>query len=372
LSSPLDTNYFGREHSGIKHLFLRKYIELAAFATMGGGFRSFNYVDGFAGPWSVSDDDEYSDSSFHQAIQTILSVKKNLEARTGRTCRARFCLCERNSQRADKLKRFAAEQLQIEIYVFEGAFEDRLEDIDRVCADGFTFTFIDPTGFNLGSVKIAKFLARQNGDYLLNFMSEHINRYPSVESVNKAFGRLLADTDWKSNFERLPHYLKNEEKILFLLKNRLKELGAGRFMPDFEIMNPRRNRLQMRLVLGTSHPLGVSYFRDVQSQVSNIQTEVRDQIRNPGQDTLFIMPSLNGVGSDRAIEAAKLSILKQLNFRSPQDFSELIAPVLEDAAIRETHLKDVLCQLQQSGNVSFALVGRQRKPKKGTLIHILR
>lgn len=56
--------YEGREHSKIKHLFLQKYLQAASFKVLQGpGFREyFTYVDGFAGPWSVADASDYSDS----------------------------------------------------------------------------------------------------------------------------------------------------------------------------------------------------------------------------------------------------------------------------------------------------------------------
>lgn len=370
MSNLIEDFYSGREHSGIKHLFLRKYLELAAYATMGGGFTSFNYVDGFAGPWSVADEDRLSDSSFFQAIETVLAVKKAVEDMGRKRCRVRFCLCEKEPARVERLRRFAAQQDGIEIHVFEGPFETRLNDIAATCATGFTFTFIDPTGFNLGSRQIADFLARKDGDFLLNFISEHINRYPTVDGVRDTFGRLLADTDWPTRFCDLPTDLKNEHRIMIILKEQMKELGAARYMPDFEIMNPRANRLQMRLILGTRHHLGVEVFRDVQAKVDPAQQAMRDQLRNPGQVSLFPFQAIDSVGSAGACEAARQSVLKYVGERGEVDFEDLIGPVLEDAAIRRTHLKNVLNQMRKSGEVEFNLIDRQKKPDKGTTIRL--
>lgn len=42
--------YRGREQSYIKHLFLNKYLEAAAFKLLQSRSRTFNFVDAFAGP----------------------------------------------------------------------------------------------------------------------------------------------------------------------------------------------------------------------------------------------------------------------------------------------------------------------------------
>ena len=48
---PRIENYQGREQSFIKHLFLNKYLESAAYKLFQGRSPVFNFVDAFAGPW---------------------------------------------------------------------------------------------------------------------------------------------------------------------------------------------------------------------------------------------------------------------------------------------------------------------------------
>lgn len=360
--------YAGREHSRIKHQFLTEYISAAAYKTFQGRSPIFNYVDGFAGPWSVTDDQSLSDSSFDRSIKALQTVKATLQAQIKKQFTVRFCLCEREPDRVRRLRLYAQAHPSLDIHVFEGPFEANLDSIAAVCDRGFTFTFIDPTGFNLGSMEIARFLARQDGEFLLNFMSEHINRYPSVESVRRAFGRLLADTDWKTRFDALPSYLRNEERILVLLKEQLKALKAAHYLPDFEIMNARAERLQMRLVLGTNHPTGVEVFRGVQAKVEKAQSEMRDNLRNPGQASLFAMDVPDGVGSRLACDAARRTIVEMLTPGSPLLLRDLIGPVLESAAVRKTHLTSILLDMRTAGAVQFVLGKRQRKPDDATLI----
>ena len=186
-------NYEGREQSYIKHQFLNQYLKQAAFKTLQGRSPVFNFVDAFAGPWSVSDKDDYSDASFDQAIRTLETVRATL-GRMGKSgLKIRFCFCEKRIAAFEELRQYAEGQRRFEIFVFHGSFEDNLEDIGKVCSNGFTFSFIDPTGWDIDSQKIFEFLKQRNGEALINFMSNDINRFPDFEKVANAYGRLLAD-----------------------------------------------------------------------------------------------------------------------------------------------------------------------------------
>ncbi|MEL6794156.1 MAG: hypothetical protein AAFP78_11915, partial [Pseudomonadota bacterium] len=64
----------------------------------------------------------------------------------------------------------------------------------------------------MGSADICEFLREQNGEFLFNFMSEHINRYPDFDGVSNAYAALLADGDWRTKFDEQPSSMKNEER----------------------------------------------------------------------------------------------------------------------------------------------------------------
>lgn len=49
-------------------------------------------------------------------------------------------------------------------------------------------------------------------------------------------------------------------------------------------------------------------------------------------------------------------------------FEQLLGPVLEEAPIRATHLKDILCQMKKAGTVDFPQPTPRNKPKEGTPI----
>ena len=188
---PRIENYQGREQSFIKHLFLNKYLESAAYKLFQGRSPVFNFVDAFAGPWRVSDTNLYSDASFSQAIETLETVRKSLLEMGRPGLKVRFRFCERNPASVAKLTHFAALKPEFDIKVFSGSFEDNLDGIRSACRDGFTFTFIDPTGWNVESGKVFDFLRALNGEFLFNFMAEEVNRHAGWDGVAESVGRVL-------------------------------------------------------------------------------------------------------------------------------------------------------------------------------------
>lgn len=289
----------------------------------------------------------------------------------------RFLLCERDADAFKRLKAYASGKSDIDIRVFEGNFEDNLDKIQAASA-GFVFTFVDPKGWNLRSVEIAKFLATVGGDFLLNFMEHPISRHNGYAGVEKSFSRFLADDHWPAKISNLPGAAPREKQILGLLKSRLKELGAASYMPDFPILKPDRERIQMRLVLGTNHPTGVEVFRTVESRIASLQLETRRKLSDPqpNQPFLFDTDAHNAMDFDgREVGGAKnlanakmlaIDLIKQLNLPSP--FLQLAARIMEEVPVRVTHVKDILVDLKKEGKASFELAARAKKPNEATMI----
>lgn len=115
---PRIENYQGREQSFVKHLFLNKYLEAAAYKLFQGRSRTFNFVDAFAGPWRLEDTAEYSDASFAQAIETLETVRRKLIEIGKPNLRIRFRFCERNPEAAAELQQFAEQKTEFDIEVF--------------------------------------------------------------------------------------------------------------------------------------------------------------------------------------------------------------------------------------------------------------
>lgn len=369
--------YQGREQSFIKHLFLQKYLENAAYKLFQGRSPVFNFVDAFAGPWRNSDSESLSDTSFALALTTLDNVRRILANVGHPNLRIRFRFCERNPESLAKLQAFAAGKTEFDIKVFSGAFEDNLEGIRAACSDirdSFTFTFIDPTGWNVDSGPIFSLLKELRGEVLFNFMSEHMNRHAGWDGVAESVGRFLADPAWRPSFEGLPD-MSNEEKILRLFKTKIKEAGAATYLPDIAISKPRENRIKMRLILGTHNQQGVSVFRDVQAIVEKEAVRTRQTIKTTesGQPSLFSDDQIiefeaqrDGVGCPAKMGMAAETLLNLVQAQPGITFHDVAPRVMEQVAVRETNVKDIAVDQRKAGLLNFDLPPRKIKPQADT------
>ena len=371
--------YRGREQTFVKHEFLAQYLRAAAFKTLQSRSRTFNFVDAFAGPWEVSDTENFSDASFGQALQTLEAVQSRLAELQRADVQIRFFLCERRKQAVAELQRYAAENNRFDIRVFPGKFEENLDNIANECHDGFTFTFIDPTGWNIRSGPILEFLRRQNGEFLLNFMSEHINRHAEFPMIAASIGRFLADPDWESDFNALPREWSNEERVLNLLRRTIKASGAATFVPDFPILKPREQRVKMRLLLGTHSTKGLEVFRDVQYRVERTEIEIRNDLLASKNRQSMLFPDdmvvdmtrdLAGVGCTQYRDEATAQVKNHLFSEREVEFAEIWPNVLEAVPVRLTDLKSVLTKMKTDGTITFELPPRKRVPQPQTRVSL--
>lgn len=372
--------YRDREQSFIKHQFLTKYLELVAYKTLQVRSPVFNFIDAFAGPWRISDAAKYSDASFDQAINTLEAVRIGLEKRSATGIRIRFFLCEKRPEAVEKLREYAKSKGQFDIFIFKGAFEDNLSEISQKIQTGFTFTFIDPTGWNIRSEDVFRFLRQQKGEFMLNFMSDHINRHATYHEVASSFGRFLADTNWSDDFESLPFEWTNEQRMLHLLKAAMRKHKVANYLPDFSIMLPRQERLKMRLILGTHNVHGLRVFRDVQGTVEKQEIELRHGIRQvdspqpslwPTDEIVRLQAMQKGVGgreSQNRAEELIIDFLKASDFAIPDD---LYSYVMEEVPIRWTQLNNLLKDMQQRKLVTYNLPRRRSVPQADTKISLV-
>ncbi|MBB5220377.1 three-Cys-motif partner protein [Amaricoccus macauensis] len=369
--------YSGREQSYIKHQFLTRYLQTAAFKVLQ-AYSTFNFVDAFAGPWKVRDEAKYSDASFDQAIDTLEAVRAEL-AKGGRRLKLRFCFCELDPEATNRLRTYAQSKGNYEIHVFQGRFEDNLDAVASKIPDGFTFTFIDPTGWDIRTEDIFQFLRRQKGEFLLNFMADHINRHSEHPPVEGSFGRFLADPRWKARWASLPCNIGNEYRILHLLKERIREEGLATYLPDFSIMLPREDRLKMRLVLGTKNERGLEVFREVERIVELEEIKLRDELRrtDPMQVRLFsdddlaaMVQGIKGVGCTKYRTLAEERVTEFLQSRPSAVFRAAALHAMSEVPIRMTDARDIVVDMKRRGVLTFDLEPGKRKPQDNTILKL--
>lgn len=373
--------YDQREQSYVKHLFLTRYLQAGAFKIFQGKSSVFNYVDAFAGPWRVQDDDALSDSSFFQVLNILDEVRNVLKKRGHTEITLRIRLCEQNSSRVKLLREFAARRSQYDIQIFEGRFEDNLEAIAASCSGGFTFTFIDPTGWNLESSNIFSYLRKVDGEFLFNFMSDEINRHAGWDGVAASFGRFLAcpKERWREQFSAADPCLSNEEKILHILKQRMREEKVAEFLPHMTIQHPRKDRVRMRLILGTHSPVAVNLFRDTQKRVLEEQIKLRHKIatKESGQPHLFSSTELaqwemQNIGAKNNItrETAKRKLLTLLTEMPGIRYKRLAPKILEDIDLTRPELNKLVMQWRDEELITFKIPPRKRVPQDDTIINL--
>ena len=225
-----------------------------------------------------------------------------------------------------------------------------------------------------------EFLHGRNGEFLLNFMSEHVNRHAEYSQVAASFGRFLADPDWADDFNALPSDWSNEKRVLHLFRLKTKATEAATYLPDFPIMKPREQRVKMRLVLGTHSVKGLEVFRDVQGKVERAEIETRNQLRNPRdrQISLFsddviaaMQQNAAGIGCPAYQREAKALVVQFLSERHFATFTDLSADVLETVQIRLTQIKKLIIEMKSEGVVTFELPLGKRVPQPDTRVTLV-
>ncbi len=197
----------------------------------------------------------------------------------------------------------------------------------------------------------------------------------AIEGVAASVGRFLADPGWRSAYEALPDGT-NEEKILKLLKSKMKGAGAATWLPDFAIRKPRENRIKMRLILGTNSAHGVEVFRTVQEKVEKEGFRVRQTIKanESGQpslsDEMFLEldASREGVGCPETLGWGTEVLLQAVDAQAGIAFERLAPDVMEQVPLRTTHLNRIVMDQRRAGLLRFDLPPGKRTPSPETKI----
>jgi three-Cys-motif partner protein len=181
---PHDEAYFEREQSAVKQYILNEY--LLPFALIIGTFSDICYVDCCAGPWESRTND-YSDTSFATAVRSLENAKGILAER-GHFPKISCLFIEQDNVAHSRLKEFCANVKELEAQPLQGNFTQKIPEIKSFLqAHGkpFPFFFIDPTGWMPIRISaITPLLQIAPGEVLINFMTSHIRRFLSLESLD--------------------------------------------------------------------------------------------------------------------------------------------------------------------------------------------
>src|SRR5579871_3624726 len=144
----VDSAYFGREQTLVKHTVLSQYLTALALIVGRTFARDIVFADCCSGPWETKTLD-LSDSSVGIAIQQLRRTRETLQSQ-GHLVTFRCLFAEENPSRYSQLKKFCDAVNDIEIKTLPGDFTKHIPDIRRFIAerkDSFPFFFVDPTGW---------------------------------------------------------------------------------------------------------------------------------------------------------------------------------------------------------------------------------
>jgi three-Cys-motif partner protein len=366
----------GREHAAIKHFFLEQYLEPLCFKTLQSQKHfqpTFAYIDGFTGPWSARDQN-YTDTSFGVAITVLKRVKERLPS-----VRIRAVFCEERRRAYAELTKFLANSGgEIETKPIFGRFEDHMAEILSFIGDqGFRFAFIDPTGWNVDVSAITPLLRGSWSEVVFNFMAHFIGRFPDFEKVRDAYSSLLGSIDWKARFAALPERMSNDEKILQLFREVLKERWAFSHILELPIRKAGRERIFYKLVYGTRSPHGVLTFREAQAKAEKeghavafaAKTKEIGDLFSPDEHAEQIAAFI-GVGSRSNVQLLPDAITRYLKTGRPADFLNLAANVLEDVPAREKDVKAAIRTMSKMGSLTFTSHDGKGAPSRNSIISL--
>lgn len=370
--------YRGREQTYIKHFFLEMYLEKVAYK-IGSFNENFAFIDGFSGPWRTSDE-AFEDTSFMIAIRKLRQVREGLQ-KTGRAFDIKCVFVEKNPTAFKQLQSAVANIHDIEILTINGEFEGSIQNIVKEVEGRFTLSFIDPTGWTGYSLnKISSLLNHKPGEVIINFMFDHINRFAdhSDPKVSKGLDDLFGSDEWRDYSSAAS---SRENALVERYSNKIKEVGAFKFVAHTEVKKPLHERTYFHLIYGTRHPQGILEFRAAEKKSSKKQETVRasarfrDRAEKTGQADLF------GVSSEitadifeesRATGLARIrsALIEYLQPRGNVAYLDAAAHVMSMPRIWESDFKELVIQLRGDGLIKIiGMTDRQRKPNKD---HFLR
>jgi len=374
--------YVGREQTYVKHFFLERYLERVAYNIY--SFQNdFVYVDGFSGPWK-SAAENYKDTSFNLALDQLRAVRKGQKERRGKDVTFRCLFVEKDPRAFAELKTTVASIDDVPIELINGKFEDHIADAVKFVGHSFSLIFIDPTGWTGYPLQKITPLLKLRGEVLINFMSDHINRFiddprPNIaQQFDDLFGAAWFD-DWKVLHDS---GMTREAAAIKVYTERLKMAGGYAHVTSTRILKPKSDRTYFYLIYATRHRKGIEEFRAIEQKAVDVQESLRNDVKyqaavlRSGQPGLFGAAIANGAVAtyedERKIqlEQAHAKLLELLRARSDGlSFGDLIGPVMETPLTWKSDLNGWIKELKEQGKIEvFGMTPRERTLKPGHLI----
>lgn len=276
-------DYDGREATLIKHKLLKSYLERLIMIIGQQKAKTIGYVDCFAGPWQERDE-AMLDTSIQIAIQVLLKTQQDLESKGWERPRMRALFVEKDPSAFSKLEMIlegarSRYGTRIDLGAIHGDFTDKRQEIlDWFNPRDFVFFFVDPKGWKeVGGENLAPLLRRDNSEFLINFMYQHLNRFVLAKGADKFLNRVLP-----ANMDDVPEdSLEREMFLVRKYRESLKAVAPGWRTAFVRVKEPEADRTKFHLVYLTRHPKGIEVFMEASEKAEQVvEPAVRGLVRD--------------------------------------------------------------------------------------------
>lgn len=364
-------DYFGREQSYVKHVFLESYLERLVHKTAS-VYPHIVYVDGFAGPWQ-SANERFEDTSFGIALNALHRAKASWKERQ-RDVRMSALLVERDPTAYKQLEKISGRYTDISIKTYNADFLSVLPKILKDIPRGaFAFFLIDPKGWRIDLKSLEHLLIRNNSEVIFNFMFDFINRAVNIKDpiVVAGLDELIPYGNWRSKFDRAEkagHDLSTDERKSILVdafSNCLSQLGEYNYVAETTILRPASDRTLYCLFYATRHRAGLEVFRDCQTRALIEQSKTRASVKlrqaatRTGQGEIF--QSLHDMAPaelESFLEAERAKAEKTFLELTPHEpysikYETLWPQILARHVVRLPDVNQLGAKLRRDGRLNF-------------------
>lgn len=359
----IPNEYKDREHSFVKHLFLRQYLERLAYNI----FKSWDeitYVDGFSGPWK-SGNDQYQDTSFDIAISTLEKIAEQCSRQYKKTKKVNYIFIEKGKKPFKELEQYREKSpAKDRILALNGEFEELLSSI-KPHIKGFGIIFIDPKGWTGYALKKVCSLFSRNSEVIINFMFDHINRFlnDTRDEIQKSFTELFGDTKWSESIGCMP----SEKDIIAFYMKRMKEECGFKYAASSKILNPNKDRANYYLIYGTHHHKGLIEYRDCEMKAAKAEKALRaaKKLQAREQETqmvdLFGNKDESNYVTEQAYEAEQ-AVTSYIKGQKKTKYLDVLTYALESFRVTKNFIRDYLIEMHWSQEIKIeSITSKQQK-----------
>jgi spore photoproduct lyase len=252
-----------REHTGVKHILLEKY--LAAWIPILGKYNSrICYFDGFAGRG------EYTDGTLGSPL-IALEVADKLSKHFGKL----ICyFIEKDPENFSNLEQILERETpkinnwqKIEVTKKNREFAEVIDGIFESMEEGHvlipSFFFVDPFGFSgIPFTIITRILSNPKTEVFFTFMVRDIARFIELPELENTYNTLFGTDNWKSIVSSLQGQ-RREIALINLYRKQLHDLSNLKYSWAFRVCTSEKVQTLYYLIHSTNNFKGHSIMKNI-------------------------------------------------------------------------------------------------------------